>query len=342
MSRMPARAGPGRVRNTRCLREPSAVMCRSASFIPHPRRRQIVNDTGFLYTAFLAISGWHVAFEREFSLRETPASSIEQSAFRLAKARLTVTPLTDFPGSLPTDLSSAYDCQQRALAHWPQREPAGLKVARIAPAWQQQFPEERLIGPILAGHVYRSSGEVLDCPVIDGGFAAVEAELGIHVAADAPAGKQDWTPESAVSMVARLCIGVEIASSPMPQINDLGPGAVISDFGNNWGAIAGADLEGWRTLHAPVEVQTRIDGAVVGRATILVPETPLAALAFALNKSAQLGQPLRAGQYISTGMITGVHDIRVGQEAQVTFGENGERGEIRCRMIRAQPEGSSL
>ena len=280
--------------------------------------------------------------ERKFPLSETPASSLEASAIRLAQARLTVTPLTDFPGPLPADLSAAYECQRRALAHWPNRELAGLKVARIAPAWQPQFPEERLIGPILAGHVYQASRGVLDCPVIAGGFAAVEAELGIYVGADAPVGKQDWTRDSAASMVGRLCIGVEIASSPMPQINDLGPGAVISDFGNNWGAIAGADLEGWRTLQASLEVQTRIDGVEVGRATIRVPDTPLAALAFALNKAAQLGHPLRAGQYISTGMITGVHDIRVGQEAQITFGENGERGEIRCRMIRAQPEGAYL
>jgi len=136
--------------------------------------------------------------------------------------------------------------------------------------------------------------------------------------------------------VGDLCIGVEIASSPLATINDLGPGAVISDFGNNWGGIAGPAIANWRTRRS-LQVTTRIEDRVVGTASIDIPTTPLAAFAFALGKAARLGRPLRTGQYISTGMITGVHDIRLGQQSRVSFGERGDVGEILCRIVRQQP-----
>lgn len=267
--------------------------------------------------------------------------SIADTAARLVQARLAAAALADFPGTLPRDLAEAYECQQAALAQWP-GEVIGWKVARIAPEWRAHFPDERLIGPIVSGRLYRQvPGAIVECPVIERGFAAIEAEIGIFVASDAPADRVDWTSQSAASLVGQLCVGAEIASSPLPSINDLGPAAIISDFGNNWGAIAGAVLVDFT---GALSVTTRIDGSIVGSASIVIPEAPLAAFAFALNTAAKLGRPLRAGQYISTGMITGVHDIRVGQRARIEFGigDDGrgvgsEPRVIECRMVRSLP-----
>ena len=128
----------------------------------------------------------------------------------------------------------------------------------------------------------------------------------MYVGADATAGKVDWTADEAAKFVDKVCIGVEVASSPLATLNDLGPGAVISDSGNNWGVIAGAEIPDWRTRKEDLAVETFIGGKSVGRGNIAIPATPLAALAFALNKAAQQGLPLRKGDYISTGMITGV------------------------------------
>ena len=120
----------------------------------------------------------------------------------------------------------------------------GWKVARIGAQWQKQYPEERLIGPVFSRnvHVSRRRRQVAVCPVFEGGFAAVEAEIGVYVRADAPPDKIDWTAELRPSRGASVCIGVEVASSPLVTFNDLGPGAVVSDFGNNWGVIVGADV----------------------------------------------------------------------------------------------------
>ena len=61
-------------------------------------------------------------------------------------------------------------------------------------------------------------------------------------------------------------VGVETAGSPLATINDLGPSAIVADFGNNAGLIVGPELPGWRTT--PVEewqCETFVDGVSVGR-----------------------------------------------------------------------------
>lgn len=254
------------------------------------------------------------------------------TALQFVNARLQARPLEAFPGILPENLAAAYRNQTRAIDLWPDRI-AGWKVARIGASWQSSYAEERLIGPVFARNVYRYNRGPVDCPVFDGGLAAVEAEIGIVVSVDATPGRTDWNASSATELVGQVCVGVEIASSPLATLNDLGPGAVVSDFGNNWGVILGAPLQDWRSA-AALPVETYIDGAVVGSAPVVPGGAPLDALAFAANKAAMLGWPLRAGDYISTGMITGVHDIRVGQSARLVF---ADRGEILCHITAARP-----
>jgi 2-keto-4-pentenoate hydratase len=262
-------------------------------------------------------------------LNNSNASIAEQ----FTNARLLGVSIPAYPGTVPADLATAYQVQHLAIERWPDRI-VGWKVARIGPQSQAQYPEPRLIGPVFARNVYVvAPREIAECPIIPGGFAAVEAEIGLYVRADAPAGKTDWTADQAADLVASLCIGVEVASSPLATLNDLGPGAVISDFGNNWGVVIGATITDWRTRTKGLDVETFIDGKSVGKGTIAIPQTPLDAFAFALNKAAQLGRPLRAGAYLSTGMITGVHDIRVGAQSRLVFGEYGE---LQCRTVAAK------
>jgi len=130
-----------------------------------------------------------------------------------------------------------------------------------------------------------------------------------------------------------VCLGVEVASSPLATLNDLGPGAIVADFGNNWGAVVGAVLPDWHAREAGIVVETFIGGRQVGRGSVTPRGAPVEALAFAANRAAARGRPLRAGDYVSTGMITGVHDILSGQSARIVFAECGE---IRCRMTTAQ------
>ena len=74
---------------------------------------------------------------------------------------------------------------------------------------------------------------------------------------------------------------------------------------------------------------------VVGRGNAAaVSGGPLAALAFALRCNALRGRPLRAGDFISTGAVTGVHSIAAGQSAEVIFSGIGT---LRCLTVPMTP-----
>jgi 2-keto-4-pentenoate hydratase len=261
-------------------------------------------------------------------------SDVAGIAERFVQARLAASALEEYPGAVPPDLETAYRCQDHALAQWPDAV-AGWKVARVPPPQQAKYAEERLVGPVFAPNVrVAEPGRIVDCPVFEGGFAAVEAEIVICVGRDAPRDKLDWSIDEAADFVGELCIGIEIASSPLATLNALGAGAVVSDFGNNWGVVVGSAVSDWRSLYE-VTALSYVDDEFVGRGVTSIRHGPLGALAFTLAKCARRGRPLQAGAVISTGMITGVHDIRPGQRSRHVFQGLGEVG---CRAVRATPQ----
>jgi 2-keto-4-pentenoate hydratase len=239
-------------------------------------------------------------------------------------ARRAARALHAFPGEIPADLAAAYAVQDLAIARWPDRV-AGWKVGYIAAERRDAAGDDRLLGPIFAGQLREGAGEAT-FPVFEGGFGAVEAEYVLRLQADADPARLEWTPGDTIAVPASLHVGVEIASSPLATINALGPRVVVSDFGNNNGLVTGPEIPRWRELpEAELVAETWIDGACVGRGgAARLPGGLLAAYAFALSRSARRGRPLRAGDLVATGNATGIHDIRPGQQALVSFGAHGE------------------
>src|SRR3546814_5616235 len=83
-------------------------------------------------------------------------------------------------------------------------------------------------------------------PVFADGFAAAEAEFLLRVGTPPPADQKRFTTEEATAHIDMVHLGIEIASSPLPTINDLGPTVTISDFGNNNGLVIGPAIADWR------------------------------------------------------------------------------------------------
>jgi 2-keto-4-pentenoate hydratase len=257
-------------------------------------------------------------------------------AGEFVKARRAAGFFTQYPGAKPQDLDSAYRCQDEAISLWKDSV-VGWKVGWIPEPLSQKFGAQRLVGPIFARGLQRSSGSVVvDAPVYAQGFAAVEAEFVVQLAKDAPANVTEWTAETARRFVKAMYVGIEIASSPLQNINDYGPAVVASDFGNNAGLLLGAEITDWQTRPLDtLNCETRIDGAVVGRGgAAAVSGGPLTALAFALRVNARRGRPLRAGDFVSTGAATGVHSIQAGQSAEAIFTGIGS---LRCRVVPMSP-----
>lgn len=269
---------------------------------------------------------------------EAPGSTFAASevATRFVDARRAARGLLAYPGTPPPDLPAAYRCQDAAIGLWDDRV-VGWKVGWINAPWSAQFGAQRLVGPIFERRLQHATpGTSLDAPVYAEGFAAIEAEFVFRLSQDAPAHQLDWSTEQAGALVDALFVGIEIASSPLARINDYGPAVVVSDFGNNCGLLLGPRIPDWHTREAAsLSCETRIDDELVGRGSAAgVSGGILSALAFALACTARRGRALRRGDLVSTGAISGVHEIRVGQHAEVAFAGVGT---LRCRTVALAP-----
>ncbi|AWU97574.1 2-keto-4-pentenoate hydratase [Azospirillum ramasamyi] len=244
---------------------------------------------------------------------------IAEAAARFVAARRSATGLDAFPGPLPADLATAYAIQATATAAWPD-EVAGWKVARVPPALEEALGAMRYIGPIFAGTVEAADGGALSFPVIAGGFGAVEAEFAVRIAADAPADKLDYSPAEAAAFIAAVHAAVEVAGGPLAPVNELGPTASTAVFGNNSGLIVGEEIAGGIEGADALRAEVLIGGQSVGVGSAAkLPGGIAAAVAVALRMAVRLGRPLKAGQWVSTGALTGVHSIAIGQQARITF-----------------------
>lgn len=240
----------------------------------------------------------------------------------LMQARRDMSVLPKFPAALPQTLEGAYAVQARSIAHWDD-EVTGWKVGGVPAIYLDRFTDKRLIGPIFSKNtVYSDEGATTVMPVFDG-FAAVEGEW-VFCLGETP--DQD-----------RLHMGVEIASSPLQNINDMGPAAVICDFGNNRGLIVGPEIPNWRSLSPETfEMKTEINGEIVGTKTISsFPGDALDALEFWRAKAKTNGLSADAGTYISSGAITGVHETKAGAHSTVDFGPFGV---LKIELIHAKKE----
>ncbi len=247
---------------------------------------------------------------------------VEVIADAFVSARREARVLDRFPGDLPATLDDAYRVQEAQIA-LDGRPVVGWKVAMIRPDLRAALGAERICGPIFAGLVADlPEGGAADVAVHDGGFAALEAEFVARFAADLEPGPDGFDDARIASALASLHAGAEVASSPLPPINEIGPIAVVCDRGNNAGAVVGPTLPDWRTADpATLTSEMLVDGVSVGRGSAAsVPGGPIGALAFLADNLAKRGRKLRAGDVVLTGMTTGIHIVVPGSSGRIVFG----------------------
>lgn len=231
-------------------------------------------------------------------------------------ARQSAALLPAYPGEVPADMAAAYAVQDVAIGLFG-RAIGGWKVGRIPAPLDAQYGANRLVGPIFAHQIVLADGGVPDMPILPG-FAAAEAELMLQVAVTPPA---DMTIAQSADYVAEVRFGLEMASSPFAGINAGGPAVTASDFGNNHGLVLGPVIVDWQDrdlMHAPVRLT--IDGVEQGVNTLSnMLDGPFGAFVFLNALLHERGRPLQAGDWISSGAITGVHRIAAGHVAEASF-----------------------
>ena len=171
-------------------------------------------------------------------------------------------------------------------------------------------------------------------PIFAGGFGAADAEFLLRIGTVPDPARRSYTLAEARGLIDAVHIGIEIASSPFAGINDHGPTVTISDFGNNNGLVVGAAVEGWRDTDLncwPVALFVNDVEIGAGLAADML-DGPFGAARFLFEHMAARGIALSPGQWISTGAITGVHPVAVGDRVVARF---DGRLSVHC-TIRAQ------
>ena len=245
-------------------------------------------------------------------------------AATFVEARKSGLALTEFPGERPVDLASAYEIQDCALALWD-RPIGGWKVGRIGEPTAGELGADRLVGPIFADAIFQADEKCISMPIFVNGFAAAEAEFMLRLAPPTGAAVPDSNAQ-VMEWVDEIRIGIEIASSPYPDINRDGPCVTISDHGNNAGLVLGktVDQSQWENLDA-IAVALDIDGKNAGKGSVATMlDGPFGAVRFLLANLRVRGIEPQAGWWISSGAITGVHDVNPGNEVVARFAAIGD------------------
>lgn len=242
-------------------------------------------------------------------------------ARRFVAARRAAGALPHYPGKRPESLDAAYAIQDAAIA-LDARPLAGWKVGRVPAPHQARLGTDRLAGPIFGDQVRTPVQAETRMQVIGGGFGAVEAEFLLRIGRAPDPGHGPLSLADAAGLVDAVHVGLEIASSPYPGINADGPLVTISDFGNHNGLLVGPEIPDWRgQAFLDWTVETEVEGEVVGRAVARdMLDGPFGAVAFLANSLAARGRALAPGIWVSSGAVTGVHEIAPGARVTARFG----------------------
>ena len=253
-------------------------------------------------------------------IRETPLTIEATISERLLEARKAALALPAFPGQLPSDSQTAYTIQYHSINGWPDVV-SGWKVGGISPVFREQFSANRLAGPVFKSQTINAlKSEAVSVTVFEGGFAAVEAEFVIRTAVPLGANAPVKSIEELKNCIASIHMGVEIASSPLADINELGPGAIISDFGNNAGLIVGPQIVDWcERASRAIDISVAVNGIEAGAIRTSIEDDAFAAFEFLSALSSARGIELPAGTLVTCGALSGIHDVEIGDEATVMF-----------------------
>lgn len=268
-----------------------------------------------------------------------PESEARTIADVFVKARRAARALADYPGTPPQVLADAYAVQDAAIPLFGGTI-AGWKVGRINPPWVEQLGTSRLAGPIFSQSIQSAAnGHMPTGQIFSQGFGAAEAEFVFRIGSAPIAGQTSFGIDDAAALIDSVFCGIEIASSPFSGINTLGPLVTISDFGNNNGLLLGPEIPDWRNAgFENWNVATLVDGQPVGQAqAVSFPGGLMESVRFLIENLVSRGFPVTPGLLISSGAVTGVHEVTDGQSVEARFGDFAS---ICCAIGHQQGEAS--
>jgi 2-keto-4-pentenoate hydratase len=250
----------------------------------------------------------------------------------LADARVRGLKLGDYPGPAPEseEASFALQCRAARLTGWRQ---TGWKIGCTSEMAQKMLnTDSPFPGPVYAERTIEDGGVV---SFADKALRLVEPEIAFTMARDLPPRGEAWTPEEAVEAAASAHLSLELVNRRLPGGLEDGNMWNIADGGCNDALVVGPAnpvLPAGSYAGLELSVMRNDDVASTGAGVNALggPDIALAWLANYLNAH---GLHLKAGDVVTTGVVTGLIYVEPGDEIISTC---AELGEVSARYSAAQ------
>ncbi|HEY3739456.1 MAG TPA: fumarylacetoacetate hydrolase family protein [Bryobacteraceae bacterium] len=222
----------------------------------------------------------------------------------------------------PADTRGAYEIQRALSEHWASSNGgfAGFKIACTSEIPQRQLGlSEPFFGRLIRGTVYESPLE-LDASRFF--MRVIEPEFGFQISRDLRDG--NYTAEDMAASVAGVVPGIEIVDSRYDDWEKVGAHSLIIDNACHGGWLHGAMSTSFEDL-AEHRVRLLVNGREVtaGKGSAVLGH-PLKALAWLANTLPQYGLALQKGDWVTTGVVTGLYYAQAGDEVVANFGPLGD------------------
>src|SRR5581483_2769969 len=203
-------------------------------------------------------------------------------------------------------------------------QPIGAwKVGCTDPGTPGKYGLERpFCGQVPLQLIYASEARVAHADLMR---AVIEPEIVFKLACDLPPCARPYGNEAVRDAIEAMHLGIEIPESRLVDDHPHGALGMVADQGYAGRLVVGPQVDHWQTLDLPSQaVMVSVNGRCVatGRAARAM-GSPLTALVWLANDRATRGEGLKAGQYISTGSLTGIIPIHPGSSVIADYGTLG-------------------
>ncbi|MEM9470583.1 MAG: fumarylacetoacetate hydrolase family protein [Pseudomonadota bacterium] len=241
----------------------------------------------------------------------------------LADARTRGRKLDSYPGDAPADEATAFElqCDAARLTGWTQ---TGWKIGCTSKMAQDMLRADGPFpGPVYAERTFPDDGDV---PVNDAAIRLVEPEIAFVMARDLPAGTTEHTTEDVIAAASSVHLSLELVNRRLPGGLEDGNMWNIADGGCNDAFVLGPGNQvlpagQYAALELSVSKNDQPATSGVGANALGGPDIALAWLANYLNTH---GLMLKAGDVVTTGVVTGLVYVEPGDEIISTCAHLGE------------------
>lgn len=226
----------------------------------------------------------------------------------------------------PATLDDGYAIQ-RAVAERSGSGTIGWKIAATSKAGQVHIGvDEPLAGRLLESKAFRDGDRI---PAGDLHMAVAEAEFAFRLGRDLPSGGAPRSVDEVMDAVEALHVAIEIPDSRFDDFASAGAPQLVADFAcAEFFVLGPAAPDAWRTVDlASHPVVFRVNGAEASTGSgANVLGDPRIALTWIANDRAERGEPLVAGEVVTTGTCVIPAPVGPGDELEADFGSLGTVG----------------